>query len=138
MNLKRFHLILGLATLLTFIGTGMFMRITHPGMAGVDPAQRIFFRSRHIYILAIASVHLMLGAYSTGAQSTFRKTLQRIGSLLLTLSSVLLIAAFFRENAALVPNLPLSVHGLFSLLGGTLLHLLAAPREQKLGGERAS
>lgn len=129
MTLRTYHRIAGIVVFVVFLGTGMYMRLVYPGMAGVDSAQRIFFRSRHIYILAAALVHLSLGAYMPEGKA--RRSLRAIASALVTVSAVLLITAFFTEKAVLVPNVPVSAFGLFSLAAGVLLHLIAGSSHAK-------
>lgn len=131
MSLQGFHKAAGIISFVIFLGTGMYMRLTHPGMTDVDLAERIFLRSRHIYILAAALVHLMAGAYLTDAKTRRRRIVQLIGSSFLTVATVLLITGFFTESAIHLLQAHASGLGLYSLLAGTLLHFIAGGSNEK-------
>ncbi len=127
-NLRRFHLWFGLAALGTFLLTGAYMRMRVPPVEELDVAQRIFFRSRHIYILAAALAHLLLGTYLSVAAGRRARTCQAIGSGLLFLAVPLLVAAFVLEPPALNLEGAAGGYGLYALLGGVILHLCGGRR----------
>jgi NO-binding membrane sensor protein with MHYT domain len=128
MEVRRVHRIVGAVTLLAFIATGAYMRFVYHGMAGVEMATRITFRTRHLFILGAALVHLALGAYLTPAATRRRQAWQTAGSVLLCLATPPLIIAFFVDPFAPGYRTELSSLGLYALLAGTLLHVLAAGR----------
>ncbi len=70
--MRRLHLIVGFATLLAFIITGQYMRrVLHLEHASL--AEHFFVRSRHIYILGAALVHLALSVGVTLAPGGWRR-----------------------------------------------------------------
>lgn len=120
------HRILGFATLAAFLGTGQYMRHVLD-LDNASLAEHFFSRSRHIYILGVAMVHLALSVGVSLAPSGWRRGLQLFASALLTASSVLMVAGFFLESPQLDPG-SWDRAGLYALLGGTLGHVLAGRR----------
>lgn len=97
----------------------------HNHLRGMADGPRMLYRSRHIYILLSAMLHLGVGSYFSYHPQTARRTMQLIGSLFITIASALFVYAFFYE-----PNLsglytPVSRNGIFLTAIGTLLHLLS-------------
>ena len=134
--MRRFHLVVGLATVLAFLITGQLMSHHTPPMATLDNATRLLFRSRHIYILASGLVNLMLGLYLAPSVGWLR-AVQAVGGVLLVVSPVLLVLAFILEpSRGFLEEMPLSAFGLFALFGGGMLHLACglsrgkAPRKE--------
>jgi hypothetical protein len=129
-DLRRLHLWFGLAALGTFLLTGAYMQERVPPVEDLDFAQRILFRSRHIYILAGALAHLLLGTYLSVATGRRARSCQAIGSGLLFLAVPLLLAAFVLEPPALDLGGAASGYGLYALLGGVILHLCGGARRE--------
>jgi len=123
--MKRFHLIFGLLLFVSFLLTGQYMDKFHEHLRGMSDGPRMLYRSRHIYILLSAMLHLGIGAYFKYQLDNLRRTLQLIGSLLITIASLLFVYAFFEEPSMADLNTPYSRKGIFIIVGGTLLHLLA-------------
>lgn len=130
LTLRRIHLWFGLAALVTFLSTGAYMRLRVPPVAELDVAQRIFFRSRHIYILAGSLIHLLLGAYLSPAPGRRARIVQAVGSGLLFLSLALLVTAFVVEPQALALEGAAGGFGLYALFAGVILHVLAGARRR--------
>ena len=127
--MKRFHLIFGLLLVVIFLLTGQYMDRFHHHLQGMPDGPRMLYRTRHIYILLSGLLHLAIASYFKYRSDTIRRTLQVVGSLLITIASTLFIIAFFRE-----PNLsdlytPLSKMGVIMIAIGTLLHLFSAVKE---------
>ena len=121
--MRRLHLAIGALTILGFLITGQVMRHHSPPMDVLDPATRLLFRSRHIYILGSGLVQAMLGLYFK-AGAGWRRVVQTAGSILLFTSPALLILAFFTEPArGFQPDNWASSTGLFVLFGGSMMHL---------------
>jgi hypothetical protein len=120
------HFVVGWATVLAFLATGLFMRLGYPGVATPDLAHRVFFRTHHLYLLAAALVNLSAGASLriAGARSP-RPRLALAASTLLLASPPLLLLGFATEH--LTPTLrgEATSLGWYALAAGTLLHLLA-------------
>src|SRR5262245_37389373 len=94
--MRRLHIILGIVVFVVFLITGQFMEAIDKDT--ITPDLRLLMRSRHIYIIFNAMIHLALGAYISLDTRAWRKWLQIAGSLLITLGSVFLIWAFFVET----------------------------------------
>jgi hypothetical protein len=121
---KYFHLIVGISLLIVFLITGRFMRIDFPDKEIIPQDLRILMRSRHIYILFSALIHLTLGVYLTINPTTWRKILQYLGSVLLTFASILLVWAFVHETYYTKTFSELSRQGIYLSLAGTLFHFI--------------
>jgi hypothetical protein len=131
-RLQRLHLWTGWIFVVVFLATGQYMRYFHePTVADLEPGLRMLFRSRHIYILFAALLNL-LAAYRGRAGGP--GWLRGIGSGLLVLSPLLLLAAFTLETAVFAAPTPLSIYGIQAAVGGTLCHLVAG----WLAGKRPS
>jgi len=122
--MRRLHLIFGILLFVAFLVTGQFMRADFPDKEIISQELRLLMRSRHIYILFSSLIHLALGSYlSIQAANAFR-VVQYLGSSLLFVSSGLLVWAFVSETYALQHYSDLSRYGIYTSLGGVLLHLV--------------
>lgn len=125
MTLKRFHLIFGILIFVVFVLTGQYMQHFHNRLQGMEDFPRILFRSRHIYILFASLVNLGIGTYFIYWQERWRKVLQIVGSVLIVVCSVSLVAAFFYETSNRIFDTPFSRFGVIVLALGTGLHLIS-------------
>ena len=125
-----FHRILGFLTLAAFLGTGQYMRHVLD-LESLSLAEHFFNRSRHIYILGAALVHLALSVGVALSPSGWRRGLQLLASALLSASSVLMVAGFFLESPQLDPG-QWDRLGLSALLGGTLGHVMAGSPDHQI------
>jgi hypothetical protein len=123
--MKRFHLIFGLLLFVVFVLTGQYMDKFHEHLRTMSDGPRMLYRSRHIYILLAAMLHLGLGVYFSYQLDRVRRTLQLVGSLLITIASLLFVYAFFLEPTLTNLYTPHSRKGIFMLVGGVALHLFA-------------
>jgi magnesium-transporting ATPase (P-type) len=123
--MKRAHLFFGIVIFIIFLVTGRFMRWDFPDKETIPPEFRMLMRSRHIYILFSALLHLLLGFYLQIHPQTWRKILQILGSILLFAASFLLVYAFVYETYSAHGFSEISRYGLYATLGGVILHLLA-------------
>ena len=119
-----FHLIFGFAMFIVFVTTGKYMRVDFPDKDIIPQELRLLMRSRHIYILFNALIHLALGVYLTMWPQSWRRTLQYLGSFILTISAVLLLWAFIVETYQLQHFSDLSRFGIYPSLAGVGLHLI--------------
>jgi MFS family permease len=125
--MRRVHLILGLLGVVTFLITGQLMKHHNPPVQMLTPEVRMMYVSRHIYLLGAALVNLVLGLYLREYSPGWRRTLQRIGSVLIFLSVLSLLMAFISEPAlGLAGRSWRSYFGLISLFAGVMTHLVAA------------
>jgi hypothetical protein len=118
-----FHLIFGILLFIVFTVTGRFMRVDFPDKDAIAPELRVLMRSRHIYILFSALIHLVLGVYLRMSADTRLRILQYAGSLILVASSVYLVWAFITETYTLQHFSDLSRNGIYAALAGVGLHL---------------
>jgi hypothetical protein len=119
------HIILGVVVFIIFLITGQFMDAYFPDKDAMSSDLRLLARSRHIYILFSALIHLTLGVYLRMHPRRWRKILQFAGSFLLVLGSVLLIWAFTTEVFFTRQFSDLSRNGVIISAIGVLLHALA-------------
>ena len=125
--MRRVHLILGLLGMVTFLITGQLMKHHNPPVRMLTPDVRMMYVSRHIYLLGAALVNLVLGLYLREYSPGWRRTLQRIGSVLIFLSVLSLLIAFISEPAlGLAGRSWRSYFGLIGLFAGVMTHLVAA------------
>jgi hypothetical protein len=122
-------LIVGAITVLAFLITGMVMRMHEPPVGAMEWAERLLFRSRHIYILCAGLVNLAIGVHYTLPETKIRHGAAVAGSLLVLASAILLFFAFFAEPMAGRPPGPLSGLGLIALFGGVMLYILVSFRK---------
>jgi hypothetical protein len=124
--MKRLHLVIGLIVFVVFVITGRLMRIDFPDKDIIPQDFRILVRSRHIYILFMALLNLLLGSYFRPHKTREARILQYAGSLVLIISSILCITAFFLETYSYHHFSDVSRNGLYTALAGVGLHFLAA------------
>ncbi len=131
MTVKWFHLIIGIVLFFVFTTTGRYMRIDFPDKDAIPQELRLLMRSRHIYILFSALLHLALGVYFQLRPQVWRKVLQFGGSAVLVFSSVLLVWAFVVETYSLQHFSGLSRNGIYLSLAGIGLHLIGGLTRRK-------
>jgi len=95
--MKRFHLIFELVLLVAFLLTGQYMDRVHDHLRNMADGPRMLYRTRHIFILFSGLLHLGIGTYFRYRVDRQRRMLQVVGTLLITIASVLFIIAFFYE-----------------------------------------
>ena len=127
--MARLHLIFGLLLFVVFLITGQYMRADFPDKDAIDQSLRLLMRSRHIYILFSALIHVGLGSYFVARIGTWRKALQYAGSIVLMASSVVLVIAFIQETYFLAAFSEFSRYGIYSSLAGVALHVAASIRD---------
>jgi hypothetical protein len=129
--MKRVHLIFGLLVVIIFLLTGQYMDKYHNHLAGFPDGVRMLYRTRHIFILLAGLLNLGLGAYLTPRLRLGPRILQLLGSALIFTASVLFIVAFFYEPGLSDLYTPLSHWGTYTILAGTILHLLSGARRAR-------
>ena len=122
--MKYLHLIIGIILFIVFAITGRFMRLDFPDKEIIPPELRILMRSRHIYILFSALLHLLLGVYFQNSDKIWRKTFQIIGSTLLMLASGLLIWGFSYDSYYVKTFSDVARFGIYLSLAGIGFHLI--------------
>lgn len=104
------------------------MRIDFPDKDIIPQELRLLMRSRHVYILFNALIHLALGVYLQIRPAMWWRVLQYGGSATLAASSVLLIWAWRVETCELRQFSGLSRDGIYLSLAGIGLHLIGGLR----------
>ena len=118
------HLIFGILVFIVFVTTGKYMRIDFPDKDIIPQDLRLLMRSRHIYILFSALIHMMLGVYLQMRPQIWRKSLQYFGSFLLAVSSGLLLWGFIFETYFTQHFSDISRNGIYLSLAGVGFHLI--------------
>lgn len=126
--MKKIHLIFGVLVVLAFLLTGQYMDKFYNHMVGVPDAQRLLFRTRHIFILLAGLLNLGIGAYFAYRVEKWRRTVQLLGSLLIIVASFLFVIAFFYEPKLSDLHTPLSHWGTYTIAAGALLHVISGLR----------
>jgi hypothetical protein len=129
--MKRFHLIFGLIVLVVFLLTGQYMDRFHEHLRYTPDGPRMLYRTRHIFILLSGLLHLGIGSYFSYRAETWRRALQILGSVLITIAPVLFTIGFFYE-----PNLqglyaPFSKRGIIIIAVGALLHVVSGVKARQ-------
>jgi hypothetical protein len=129
-RLATLHRVLGWTTMAAFLATGLFLRLGYPGVAPPDLAQRVFFRTHHLYLLGAALVQLLVAAHlrARAAAPAPRPRLRLAASTLLVSAPPLLLLGFLTEHTAEALRGEATSLGWQASLAGVLLHLLAERR----------
>ncbi len=126
--MRRIHLIIGLLGVIAFLLTGQVMKHNHPRMVGLSVEVRMMYVSRQIYLLGASLVNVVLGLYlQAHPLQVWRRVLQQIGSVVILLSPLPLLIAFFAEPAfGLAGRSWRSYFGLIGLFTGVMTHIVAS------------
>jgi hypothetical protein len=122
--MKNFHLIFGVLLFIVFAVTGKYMRWDFPDKELIPQDLRILMRSRHIYILFSALIHLLLGVYLQISPKKWQRILQISGSVFLFLASGLLIWGFIYDTYYAKTFSDFARFGIYLSLGGVAFHLI--------------
>jgi len=123
--MKQIHLMVGVVTVVLFLGTGVYMRMEFPELYAEHEVIRFLFRANHVYILFSGLLNVVAGLYMFVSEIPRKRTLQRAGSWLLLASSPTFLLAFAIEPMQANPMRPLTVTAAFMALVGVALHFLA-------------
>lgn len=130
--MKRFHIIFGLTVFVIFLFTGQYMDRYHQHLMYMPDGPRMLYRSRHIFILMSGLLHVGIGSYFKYRLQSWRRVLQIIGSLLITIATVVFTIAFFYEPRLPELQNPLSLSATITIAVGVLLHLISGAKERSL------
>jgi len=125
--MKNTHLIFGLLLVFVFLLTGQYMEYVHNRT--LTDGVRVLYRSRHIYLLLNALINITLGLYVQYAVTGWWRSLQLIGSILIMIAPVFLLAGFFYEPPRGADHTMIAPFGIFATAIGILLHLMSAFRK---------
>ena len=126
--MKRLHLWFGAFVLFVFLLSGQYMDYLDVRSGAHGETARVMFRSRHIYLLLAGLVNMGLGAYFVYRERGWRRSMQLLGSALVLLAPVLMLAAFFSEPGEPGLKRHFTLPAVLSLAAGTLLHALSGVR----------
>jgi hypothetical protein len=122
---SRAHWVIGLLALLAFPLTGQYMRHV-ADVPHLDSVPRLVFRSRHLLLLVAAVANLAL------ANSEPLHRAQRAASLLIMISPVMLVAAFFIDPARGLHSSQIFRFAMYSFwIAGILLAIVNRPRRKQ-------
>jgi heme A synthase len=120
------HRVVGVLAVVAFLGTGLYMHWTLPPPSIGTHLMRMLYRSAHVYLLLSGLINIALGSYFVPSRSAGVRRVQGLGSALILIAPVLILAAFCYEVATLRLDRPIVVAAMVSLLAGSLFHLLAS------------
>lgn len=120
MTAKSLHLLIGVAGVLAFLGTGAWMATHFPAAYEGHEAVRYTYRANHVYLLLGSLINLAVGIYCTGSLPGWRGRVAQVGSVLLLAAPFLLLYAFFFEAPRGTPERAVTLLGVFLLLVGVL------------------
>lgn len=132
--MRRVYLVWGVLALAAFAASGQLMLRHVPPLAHLSNDVRLMYRSRHIYLLGSGIANVLLGLYLASFTALWRRSLQFAGSILFLAAPVFLALAFLTERADELEHTRHSHLGVFALLGGTILHFVAAVRPEGRDG----
>jgi hypothetical protein len=133
--MKRLHLIVGTAMFAISAITGQYMRADFPDKQAIPQELRLLMRSRHIYILFAALIHLALGIYMARSAERWRNILQVAGSLVLCASAGLLVSAFVMESYFYHQFSDISRYGIYTSGGYWVTYLRRAAAVHRVIGK---
>jgi Na+-driven multidrug efflux pump len=121
--MRSLHTVIGIVSIVLFVATGIYMKLTFPEPAADDMGVRMMFRSAHVYILLGGLVNLVAGARHVAAAG--RPRLGAVASSFLAGAPVLFTLAFFLEPAPDRVQRPLAATGVLLVLLGAIFYRLA-------------
>lgn len=127
--MKKTHFVFGLVLFLVFVLTGQYMEYVHNRT--LADGVRVLYRSRHIYLLFNALINITLGLYVQYAAAGWRRSFQLIGSVLIIIAPLFLLAGFFYEPPRGADQTKIAPYGIFATAIGILLHLVSAIRRRE-------
>ena len=121
------HLIFGILLFVLFLVTGQLMYFHFPDKLAIETDYRLLMRSRHIYILFSALIHMLVGALAWSVDG-WRKWMQLAGTVLLYLGSVLVSTGFFVEVFEYKEFSDISALGVQATFAGSIAFLISAKK----------
>jgi hypothetical protein len=128
--MRKLHLVVGLAGVVTFLATGIFMRAHFPDLYSANEALRYIYRANHVYILLASLANLALGVHLAGGRTGWRAKLSTVGSILALASPVVLCFAFVFEASKASPDRIVTLLGVFALAFGIAAQALSGPAQR--------
>ena len=107
------------------------MKLNFPEIYSSNEIIRYQFRANHIYILLSGLINLVAGLYIKPDYTQWRKIISFLSSVVLSLSPLILIIAFFVEPVRASAMRPLTFIGIVLLLIGVLFMYLPKIRYKR-------
>src|SRR5437588_11588673 len=95
--MKRFHLIFGLLAVIAFLLTGKYMDYYLGHLYGMPDGPRMLYRTRHIFILLAALLHLGIDTYFRPRALAERRIMQILESVVIVLAPLLYVVRSFHQ-----------------------------------------
>ena len=124
--MRRLHLVVGSAAAVAFLLTGQYMDRWLAHLEGMADLPRMLYRSAHIYLLFSALLNLVLGLYLVDQRAAVARGVGRVGSALILIAPVLLLAAFALESPRSDLERPYARLAIYGSGAGVVLHVVAA------------
>lgn len=121
-NLRKLHALAGIGFLMLFVATGQMMGFNAPPVPELPMAERMIFRSRHLYLLFIALINLLVALRYVLPAAGGRRHAALAGSLLTLLAGPLFAVAYFLEAEGGAGPGWFSSLGAYATLAGVLLY----------------
>ena len=123
-RLSVLHMGVGIAAVILFLYTGLYMRTHFPEVYSSNESIRYLFRANHIYLLFSALLNIALAVYITPSELAWKRKVQRPGSSLLVIGTMLLTWGFFVEPMTGSPFRPITQIGIFTAFISSICHFL--------------
>lgn len=126
------HLAVGVAGVIAFVLTGQYMHWVHDHLRGMPEAQRLYFRSTHIYLMWSALLNLLAAGGAAVPARVVLRAVQHLASAAIVAGPFLLCVSFFFEpyNTELVR--PAARWAIYLALAGVLARVAAQQVERYL------
>lgn len=128
MPFRKLHFAVGLAGVVAFFVTGVYMRSGFPDLYASNEVLRYLSRSNHVYVLLASLINVALGVHLAPVVPGWRATVSKLGSLLALVAPVVLCFAFYLEAPRAAPERVLTLLGIAALAAGIALHVLGGAR----------
>jgi hypothetical protein len=125
---RKLHFAVGLAGVVAFLLTGVYMRSGFPDLSATNEVLRYLSRSNHVYVLLASLINVALGVHLKPVVPGWRATASKLGSLLALVAPVVLCFAFIYEAPRASPERVLTLLGIAALAAGIALHVLGGAR----------
>ncbi len=126
--MARIHRLAGLGFVLIFVATGVWLRFRGQAVIDQDEAIRFSLRANHIAILFSALVNIAVGMNPPIPAVTWRRRLQLVGSALLLVAPLLLLAAFIVEGPQARAQRPITEAGVILMFLAVMCQVPARAR----------
>lgn len=125
--MARLHRLAGLGFVLVFIATGVWLRFRGQDVIDQDDAIRFSLRANHVYILFAGLVNIAVGLNPPDPPVPWRRRLQLVGSAVLLMAPLLLVA-FIVEGPQARAHRPLTSIGVILMFLAVMCQIPARMR----------